>query len=222
MFERFTERARKVVVSAQEEARRFNHNYIGTEHLLLGLLRKKEAVAAQTLNSLGVTLKDVRGQVESIVGHGEEGTSEQDPFTPRTKKVLELAIQEARRIEHNYVGTEHLLLGLLQLEEGVAARILRELLVNPEAIREEVRKRLGMGQSPYGPRMLTDTERHPRPFYRSRYERQIAGVCGGIAEYFGWDPKLVRVAMAGLIIATGGAGLAAYLLFWILLPIEPY
>ena len=112
MFERFTERARKVVVLAQDEARHFNHNYIGTEHLLLGLLREDEGVAAQALYSLNVALDEVREQVESIVGYGEEGTGAQAPFTPRSKKVLELALREALQLGHNYIGTEHILLGV--------------------------------------------------------------------------------------------------------------
>jgi ATP-dependent Clp protease ATP-binding subunit ClpA len=127
MFERFTERARKVVVLAQEEARNFNHNYIGTEHLLLGLLREDEGVAARALASLNVTLDEVREQVESIVGYGEEGTGAQAPFTPRSKKVLELALREALQLGHNYIGTEHILLGLAVESEGVAARVLSNL-----------------------------------------------------------------------------------------------
>ena len=131
MFERFTERARKVVVLAQEEARHFNHNYIGTEHLLLGLLREDEGVAARALTSLNVTLDEVREQVESIVGYGEEGTGGQAPFTPRSKKVLELALREALQLGHNYIGTEHILLGLVRESEGVAARVLSNLDVGP-------------------------------------------------------------------------------------------
>src|SRR3712207_5858316 len=146
MFERFTERARKVVVLAQEEARHFNHNYIGTEHLLLGLLREDEGVAAQALSSLNVTLDEVREQVESIVGYGEEGTGAQAPFTPRSKKVLELALREAMQLGHNYIGTEHILLGLVRESEGVAARVLSNLDVDPDKVRREVVRRLGGGR----------------------------------------------------------------------------
>ena len=146
MFERFTERARKVVVLAQEEARTFNHNYIGTEHLLLGLLREDEGVAAQALSSLNVTLDEVREQVESIVGYGEEGTGAQAPFTPRSKKVLELALREALQLGHNYIGTEHILLGLVRESEGVAARVLSNLDVDPDKVRREVVRRLGGGR----------------------------------------------------------------------------
>src|ERR671921_189646 len=118
MSERFTERACKVVVLAQEEARHFNHNYIGTEHLLLGLLREDEGVAARALGSLNVTLDEVREQVESIVGYGEEGSGGKAPVTPRSKKVLELALREALQLGHNYIGTEHILLGLVRESEG--------------------------------------------------------------------------------------------------------
>ncbi|MDP8945853.1 MAG: NDP-hexose 4-ketoreductase, partial [Actinomycetota bacterium] len=147
MFERFTERARKVVVLAQDEARHFNHNYIGTEHLLLGLLREDEGVAAQALYSLNVALDEVREQVESIVGYGEEGTGAQAPFTPRSKKVLELALREALQLGHNYIGTEHILLGLVRESEGVAARVLSNLDVDPDKVRREVVRRLGGGRS---------------------------------------------------------------------------
>jgi ATP-dependent Clp protease ATP-binding subunit ClpC len=146
MFERFTERARKVVVLAQEEARHFNHNYIGTEHLLLGLLREDEGVAARALASLNVSLDEVREQVESIVGYGEEGTGAQAPFTPRSKKVLELALREALQLGHNYIGTEHILLGLVRESEGVAARVLSNLDVDPDKVRREVVRMLGGGR----------------------------------------------------------------------------
>ena len=119
MFERFTERARQVVVLAQEEARILKHNYIGTEHILLGLLREKEGLAARVLESLDITVERVRAQVVRIVGSGEEVTSGQIPFTPRAKKVLELALREALSLGHNYIGTEHILLGLVRENEGV-------------------------------------------------------------------------------------------------------
>ncbi|MDQ3999422.1 MAG: ATP-dependent Clp protease ATP-binding subunit, partial [Actinomycetota bacterium] len=150
MFERFTERARKVVVLAQEEARHFNHNYIGTEHLLLGLLREDEGVAARALGSLNVTLDEVREQVESIVGYGEEGSGGQAPFTPRSKKVLELALREALQLGHNYIGTEHILLGLVRESEGVAARVLSNLGVDPDKVRREVVRMLGGERSQRG------------------------------------------------------------------------
>src|SRR6188474_2170409 len=138
MFERFTERARQVVVLAQEEARTLKHNYIGTEHILLGLLREEEGLAARVLESLDITTERVRSQVVRIVGSGEEVTSGQIPFTPRAKKVLELALREALSLGHNYIGTEHILLGLVRENEGVAARILLDFDADSEKIRNEV------------------------------------------------------------------------------------
>src|SRR5258705_3031627 len=138
MFERFTERARQVVVLAQEEARTLKHNYIGTEHILLGLLREEEGLAARVLESLDITTERVRSQVVRIVGSGEEVTSGQIPFTPRAKKVLELALREALSLGHNYIGTEHILLGLVRENEGVAARILLDFDADSDKIRNEV------------------------------------------------------------------------------------
>ena len=138
MFERFAEQARRVVVFAQEEARGLKHNYIGTEHILLGLLREEDGLAAHVLASLDVTLERVRAEVVRIVGSGEEPTEGQVPFTPRTKHVLELALRESLSLGHVQVGTEHVLLGLVREGEGVAARILRDLDADLEQIRNEV------------------------------------------------------------------------------------
>jgi ATP-dependent Clp protease ATP-binding subunit ClpC len=138
LFERFTERARQVVVLAQEEARTLKHNYIGTEHILLGLLREEEGLAARVLESLDITTERVRSQVVRIVGSGEEVTAGQIPFTPRAKKVLELALREALSLGHNYIGTEHILLGLVRENEGVAARILLDFDADSDKIRNEV------------------------------------------------------------------------------------
>ncbi|HZK49066.1 MAG TPA: Clp protease N-terminal domain-containing protein, partial [Thermoleophilia bacterium] len=138
MFERFTERARQVVVLAQEEARDLKHNYIGTEHLLLGLLREGDGVAARVLSTLDVSLEDVRGEIMRIVGEGEHEAQGQIPFTPRAKKVLELALREALSLGHNYIGTEHILLGLVRESEGVAARIMNDLDADADRIRQEV------------------------------------------------------------------------------------
>ena len=143
MFERFTHRARQAVVLAQEEARRFNHNYVGTEHLLLGLLRLDEGLASRVLTSLDVSVEAVREQVGSIVGYGEEEMGAQAPFTPRSKKVLELALREAMRLEHNYIGTEHLLLGLVRESEGVANQVLSNLGVERDEIRAKLAGMLG-------------------------------------------------------------------------------
>ena len=133
MFERFTERARQVVVLAQEEARTLRHHYIGTEHILLGLLREEEGMAARVLESLEITVDRVRAQVVRIVGSGEEVTSGQIPFTPRAKQVLELSLRESLSLGHNYIGTEHILLGLIAEEAGVVFRTRRE----PDSDREE-------------------------------------------------------------------------------------
>src|SRR6201998_2226430 len=174
MFERFTERARQVVVLAQEEARTLKHNYIGTEHILLGLLREEEGLAARVLESLESTVERVRAQVVRIVGSGEEVTSGQSPCTPRAqngperavtagpspptpraKKVVELALREALSLGHNYIGTEHILLGLVRENEGVAARILLDFDADSEKIRNEVIRMLSgpgrRGQAQGGP-----------------------------------------------------------------------
>src|SRR5881396_1815523 len=151
MFERFTERARQVVVLAQEEARTLKHNYIGTEHILLGLLREEEGLAARVLESLDITVERVRAQVVRIVGSGEEVTSGQIPFTPRAKKVLELALREALSLGHNYIGTEHILLGLVRENEGVAARILLDFDADADKIRNEIIRMLsGPGRRQQG------------------------------------------------------------------------
>jgi ATP-dependent Clp protease ATP-binding subunit ClpC len=138
VFERFTEQARQAVVLAQEEARLLHHNYIGTEHLLLGLLREADGPAARVLESLDISLDRIRGQVARLVGSADEVTSGQIPFTPRAKKVLELALREAISLGHNYIGTEHILLGLARENEGVAARVLLESGVDAETLRSEV------------------------------------------------------------------------------------
>ena len=145
MSERFTERACKVVVLAQEEARHFNHNYIGTEHLLLGLLQEDKGGAARVLNSLNIALDEVREQVESIVGYGRERTVSRPPFTPRSKKVLDLALREAWQLGYSYIDTEHILLGFVMEPEGVAARVLSKLGVDPDMVRREVVRMLGGG-----------------------------------------------------------------------------
>jgi ATP-dependent Clp protease ATP-binding subunit ClpC len=152
MFEKFTERARQVVVAAQDEARALKHNYIGTEHLLLGLLRVEDGQAARVLDSLGLTVEAVREQVGRIVGVGEEELlSGQIPFTPRAKKVLELSLREALALGHNYIGTEHVLLGVARENEGVAARILLDFGVDAERIREEVVRTLGLPKGSVAP-----------------------------------------------------------------------
>jgi ATP-dependent Clp protease ATP-binding subunit ClpC len=193
MFERFTERARKVVVLAQEEARHFNHNYIGTEHLLLGLLREDEGVAARALAALGVTLDEVREQVESIVGYGEEGTGAQAPFTPRSKKVLELALREALQLGHNYIGTEHILLGLVRESEGVAARVLSNLDVDPDKVRREVVRMLGSEDEEVG-----ESSRARSWHSRAHAKRAPVQGTGGLA------PRRRRTLLGSIGDATRG------------------
>jgi ATP-dependent Clp protease ATP-binding subunit ClpA len=138
MFERFTDEARRVVVLAQEEARLLNHNYIGTEHLLLGLAHEGQGVAAKALESLGISLEAVRAQVEEIIGQGQSAPVGHIPFTPRAKKVFELSLREALQLGHNYMGTEHLLLGLIREGEGVAAQVLVKLGSDLPRVRQQV------------------------------------------------------------------------------------
>src|ERR1700726_2453663 len=143
MFERFTDRARRVVVLAQEEARMLDHSYIGTEHLLLGLIHEGEGVAAKALESLGISLEAVREKVEETIGPAGSASTGSPPFTPRAKKVLELSLREALQLGHNYIGTEHLLLGLIREGEGVAARVLENLGVDLTKVRSHVIRPLG-------------------------------------------------------------------------------
>jgi ATP-dependent Clp protease ATP-binding subunit ClpC len=138
MFERFTDRARRVVVLAQEEARMLSHNYIGTEHILLGLIHEGDGIAAKALESLGISLEGVRAQVEEIIGQGQQAPSGHIPFTPRAKKVLELSLREALQLGHNYIGTEHILLGLIREGEGVAAQVLQKLGADLNRVRQQV------------------------------------------------------------------------------------
>jgi ATP-dependent Clp protease ATP-binding subunit ClpC len=149
VFERFTDRARRVVVLAQEEARLLDHNYIGTEHILLGLLREADGVAARALESMGISLEVVRAQVEEIIGRGASAPAGHIPFTPRAKKVLELTLREALQLGHDYLGTEHILLGLVREGEGVAAQVLIKLGAELRAVRRRV-VQLVAGMPPSG------------------------------------------------------------------------
>ncbi len=182
MFERFTERARQVVVLAQEEARELRHSYIGTEHELLGLLREEQGLAAAVLDSLGVTVEAVRDGIKRIVGPGDDVVHGQIPFTPRAKKVLELALREALSLRHNYIGTEHILLGLVRENEGVAMRILLDLNVTGEQIRDGVIRAMSggaaAGRAQSGQPSLTHLAEYQLPSrdageMLSRIERQI-------------------------------------------------
>ena len=178
MFERFSEPARQVIVLAQDEARSLRRNYIGTEHLLLGLLRR-EAVAAHALASLGVAHEQVHSRVARIIGSGEEPAAGQIPFTPRSKKVLELSLREAVELGHNHIGTEHLLLAIMREGDGVAARILVELGADNEKVRRAVGEILGRsvpaGRKLAGPRPV------PRPPIRRSpwLWRTALPLCGG-------------------------------------------
>ncbi|MBI3998050.1 MAG: AAA family ATPase, partial [Armatimonadetes bacterium] len=143
MFERFTERARRVIILAQEEAKRLNHSAVGTEHILLGIIREGEGVASKVLESLNISPERVRAEIEGAIGRGERAPHEEVAFTPRAKKVLELALDEARRLGHNYIGTEHLLLGLIREGEGVAARVLEAMGADLDRVRAQVVYLLG-------------------------------------------------------------------------------
>ena len=178
MFERFTDRARRVVVLAQEEARMLNHNYNGTEHILLGLIHEGEGVAAKALESLGISLEAVRQQTEEIIGQGQQAPSGHIPFTPRAKKVLELSLREALQLGHNYIGTEHILLGLIREGEGVAAQVLVRLGADLNRVRQQVIQLLHgyQGQERPGP---VPRERTPLSRVRARLaavERRLAAV----------------------------------------------
>jgi ATP-dependent Clp protease ATP-binding subunit ClpC len=143
MFERFTDRARRVVVQAQQEARMLNHDYIGTEHLLLGLIREGEGDAAKALESLGISLDAVRTQVEEIIGRGQQPPNDDHiPFTPRAKMVMEVSLREALQLGHNYIGTEHILLALIRVREGVAAQVLVKLGAGHNRVRQQVTRQL--------------------------------------------------------------------------------
>lgn len=163
-FDRFTERARTAITLAQEEAQRFNHNYIGTEHILLGLVREGEGLAARVLWEMGVELTKIRSSVEFIIGRGEHQVMGEIGLTPRAKKVIELAVDEARRLGHQYVGTEHLLLGLIREGEGIGAGVLESLGISLERVRRVVIKVLGASDSPSRPQEPVDplTERVQR------------------------------------------------------------
>ena len=147
-FDKFTNRSRKVLSLSQEEAQRLRHNYIGTEHLLLGLIREGDGVAAKVLTNLGVKLDEARSSVESIIGQGKRPVRGEIGLTPRAKKVIELAVDEARHMNHHYIGTEHLLLGLVREGEGIAAGVLEDLGVNLNEVRAETKRVLGRNGGP--------------------------------------------------------------------------
>jgi ATP-dependent Clp protease ATP-binding subunit ClpA len=154
VFERFTDRARRVIVLAQEEARMMNHNYIGTEHILLGLIHEGEGLASLVLDSCGVDLDQVRAFIEREVGNGPKSPGGHIPFTPRAKKVLELSLREALQLRHNYIGTEHILLGLIREGEGLAAQALADAGADLADVRQRVVDRVGRGSKERPPEML--------------------------------------------------------------------
>jgi ATP-dependent Clp protease ATP-binding subunit ClpC len=165
VFERFTDRARRVVVLAQEEARMLDHNYIGTEHILLGLIHEGEGVAFKALESLGISLADVRGDIDEIIGRGQAAPTGHIPFTPRAKKVLELSLREALQLGHNYIGTEHILLGLVREGEGVAAQVLQKRGADLNRVRQAVIQLLSgyVGGSPSVETAVEPTMHAPIP-----------------------------------------------------------
>ncbi len=191
-FDKFTERARKVLALAQEEAQRFNHNYIGTEHLLLGLVREGEGVAAQVLNNLGVELNKVRSAVEFIIGRGDRIVLGEIGLTPRAKKVIELAVDEARRLNHHYIGTEHLLLGLVREGEGIAAGVLESLGVNLEKVRTTTIQILSnKGESPT--RMERDRHSKTPTIDQMGIDLTAAARAGKLDPVIGRDAEIERV-----------------------------
>jgi ATP-dependent Clp protease ATP-binding subunit ClpA len=157
MFERFTDRSRRAIDLAQEEARRLDHNYIGPEHILLGLIREGEGVAARVLESLGISLEVVRQQVEEIIGRGQQAPQADIPYTPRAKKVLELALRESLQLGHHYIGTEHILLGLIREGDSVAAQVLSELSADLNLVRQRVIQVLHGYHGKKGPAILRST-----------------------------------------------------------------
>ena len=193
MFQRFTERARHVVAFAQDEARTLRHNYIGTEHLLLGLLREEDGVAARVLDGLDVDLDRARSEVAQIIGEGDMVREGEIPFTPRAKKVLELALREALSLGHNYIGTEHFLLAVARENDGVAAQVLLSLGVDAEAVRDAVGGTLAV---------VPTVSVRPRPFARLRRRRRRR-----------WDATAMLVGWALFAVALS-LGLLLGWLIW--------
>jgi len=186
MFERFTDRARRVVVLAQEEARHLDHNYIGTEHILLGLIHEGEGVAARALTELDISLEAVRTKVQQMIGHGDEAPTGHIPFTPRAKKVLELSLREALALSHNYIGTEHILLGLIREGEGVAAQVLVKEGGSLDRVRQQVIQILADASQ-------LQAEQVGGTQSRISQQQAMAMVAGGPGVYQDEPAELVRV-----------------------------
>jgi ATP-dependent Clp protease ATP-binding subunit ClpA len=191
MFERFTDKARRIVVLAQEEARMLNHNYIGTEHILLGLIHEGEGVAAKALESLGISLSAVRQRVEEKIGQGEHSQSGHIPFTPRAKKVLELSLREAQRLGHNYIGTEHILLGLIREGEGVGAQVLMDLGADLTRVREKVTQLLHESRGDEPGALQVQRPGPIRPIEIAERLDLIAGRLAAIERRLGIQPEPV-------------------------------
>jgi ClpA/ClpB-like protein len=194
VFERFTDRARRVVVLAQEEARLLNHNYIGTEHVLLGMIHEGEGVAAQALAALGVSLERARAEVEEIIGHGGEAPSGHIPFTPRAKKVLEFSLREAIQLGHNHIGTEHILLGLIREGEGVAAQVLVKLGADLERARATVLELVSSGAA--GAAAAREVAREQVAFAEERTRQRMVMRGAGGCMFCGRDLYEVERAVA--------------------------
>jgi ATP-dependent Clp protease ATP-binding subunit ClpC len=208
MFERFTQSSRRVVVLAQEEARNLDHNYIGTEHLLLGLLREHEGVAARALESLGITLEAVRREVEEVIGRGQQAPSGHMPFTPRAKKILELALREALGQGKNYIGTEHILLGLIREGDGLGVQILMKLGAPPEALRARVLELAAEEPDPAPEELAADVvfRRSPSSALRGPNFQLPADMISGYRRLFeSVDRRLANIERH-LGIAGGGSG----------------
>jgi len=206
VFERFSERARQVIVLAQDEARALRHNYIGTEHILLGLMREEEGLAARLLESLDISVEEMRAQIARVVGRGNGVTAEQIPFTPRAKRVLEMALREALSLGHNYIGTEHILLALVRVSEGRAARILLDFDADAEKIRNEIIHMLsGKGRSratlkgtiepteafppvpdPWVRAVPPVTSRENQPLFYFVVGFALFGLASGVGLFVGW------------------------------------
>jgi ATP-dependent Clp protease ATP-binding subunit ClpA len=222
MYERFTDRARKVMQLANQEAQRFNHEYIGTEHILLGLVKEGSGVAANVLKNLDIDLRKIRLEVEKVVQPGPDVTWGRPPQTPRAKKVIERAIEECQNLHHNYVGTEHLLLGLLREQEGVAAQVLLNLGLKLEDVREEVLNLLGHGgpAREAAPRRKTGLERLARQAGLSLRRRAnltifISGVvatlaAGCVGLSYAEGDTVHAAALLGGIVYVGAVALACW------------
>ena len=214
MLERFTERARQVVVLAQDEARALKHNYIGTEHLLLGLLREEHGAGGRVLEALGVRVEEARSQVVRIVGEGDEVTTGQIPFTPHAKRVLDLSLREALSLGHNYIGTEHVLLGLVREGEGVGSQVLEGFGLDGERVRNAVIRMLsGRGGVEYEQEQSL-TDRWPPPW--TGYARPHNVTEGELLPVVPSEPTLLRGILIGWALGAGtlGTGLLVGWLIW--------